>query len=227
MQEFDELTQSEDDQATEEIGEEDVEPQESEMSDDSEASRENHKTITPAVQEEMVKFEESFQGFTKRYKLIDKIGEGMWRFSKPHASAIKLTRGAAGTFSTVYKAEDLLYDVYVNEWDDNAKDSPWVSPASKKYPYSEHPRRPRYVAVKKIYVTSSPMRIQNELELLYDLKYSESVCPLLTAFRYQDQVVAVLPYYRHQDFRVCLRFLIYLQCLTAYRNSFAQWWQRT
>ncbi len=58
------------------------------------------------------------------------------------------------------------------------------------------------MAIKKIYVTSSPMRIQNELELLNDLKGCESVCPLIEAFRHQDQVVAVLPYFRHEDFRV-------------------------
>lgn len=63
-------------------------------------------------------------------------------------------------------------------------------------------KRPRFVAIKKIYVTSSPSRIQNELELLYDLRGCKSVCPLITAFRHQDQVIAVLPYYRHWDFRV-------------------------
>ena len=58
------------------------------------------------------------------------------------------------------------------------------------------------MAIKKIYVTSSPMRIHNELELLHDLRGQKSVCPLITAFRHHDQVVAVLPYFRHQDFRV-------------------------
>ena len=63
-------------------------------------------------------------------------------------------------------------------------------------------RPPRYVAIKKIYVTSSPSRIQNELELLHDLQGYRSICPLITAFRHYDQVIAVLPYFRHQDFRV-------------------------
>jgi cell division control protein 7 len=62
-------------------------------------------------------------------------------------------------------------------------------------------KRPHYVAIKKIYVTSSPIRIFNELELLYDLRDSDSVCPLITAFRHLDQVVAVLPYFQHRDFR--------------------------
>jgi cell division control protein 7 len=66
-------------------------------------------------------------------------------------------------------------------------------------------KKPRFVALKKIYVTSSPLRIQNELELLHDLRGCESVCPLITAFRYQDQVVAVLPYFPHTDFRIQYR----------------------
>lgn len=116
----------------------------------------------------------------------------------------------------MYKAEDLLYDYYRNDWDIEAHDaSKWSSPPVKRattaslqgplsrnsQEYSQR-RGPRYVAIKKIYVTSSPIRIQNELELLHDLNGYKSVCPLITAFRHQDQVVAVLPYFRHQDFRV-------------------------
>lgn len=106
----------------------------------------------------------------------------------------------------MYKAEDLLYDNYSNSWDIEAQDtSVWVSPPVKKTKTSSssaQQKRPRYVAIKKIYVTSSPIRIQNELELLHDLRSCKYICPLITAFRHQDQVVAVLPYYRHQDFRV-------------------------
>jgi cell division control protein 7 len=59
--------------------------------------------------------------------------------------------------------------------------------------------------LKKIYVTSSPHRILNELELLHELRNCPYICPLLTAFRHQDQVVAVLPYFRHLDFRLYYR----------------------
>lgn len=101
-----------------------------------------------------------------------------------------------GTFSTVYKAEDLLYDRYDNDWNVEEKDGSWFSPPGK------HTRsKGRFVAIKKIYVTSSPMRIFNELELLHDLRGSPNVCPLITAFRHQDQVIAVLPYFQHRDFR--------------------------
>ena len=112
----------------------------------------------------------------------------------------------SGTFSTVYKAEDLLYDQHQNDWDPNyATTKPWVSPPLKKDLTSQQRRKSRFVAIKKIYVTSSPSRILNELELLHDLRHSTSICPLITAFRHQDQVVAVLPYYKHQDFREYFR----------------------
>ena len=112
----------------------------------------------------------------------------------------------AGTFSTVYKAEDLHYNYYQNDWDVERKNDKWRShPGERSKDESQSPGRlggPRYVAIKKIYVTSSPIRIQNELELLHDLRGSESICPLITAFRHHDQVVAVLPHFHHQDFRV-------------------------
>ena len=104
-----------------------------------------------------------------------------------------------GTFSTVYKAEDLGYHKYKNEWDIDEKESnKWSSPSRRR---KNNSNRPRYVAIKKIYVTSSPLRILNELDLLHDLKESDAVCPLITAFRHQDQVVAILPYFQHHDFR--------------------------
>lgn len=103
----------------------------------------------------------------------------------------------------MYKAEDLLYDSYRNEWDvfenvsrDNDKRAP-----ERRRVIGDKRAKPRYVALKKIYVTSSPLRIQNELELLHDLHGCKSVCPLITAFRHQDQVVAVLPFFPHTDFR--------------------------
>ena len=118
-----------------------------------------------------------------------------------------------GTFSSVYKAEDLLYDNYINDWDLDAEGSSSNSergPQHKKRrlsePHSEQLRsrrsKPKYVAIKKIYVTSSPQRVYNELALLNTLKGSRSVVPLITAMRHLDQVIAILPYFRHVDFRV-------------------------
>lgn len=102
----------------------------------------------------------------------------------------------------MYKAEDLMYNRYVNDWD---FDTFSLRPTFRRRKQGlRQTRRPKYVAIKKIYVTSSPARIQNELELLHDLSGSPDVVPLITAFRHQDQVVAILPYFKHVDFRVCL-----------------------
>ncbi|KAI1634257.1 kinase-like protein [Biscogniauxia mediterranea] len=154
---------------------------------DSDSSDEN-EPIDLTVQHDMEKLQTTFPGFKDNYRLIKRIGEG--------------------TFSTVYKAEDMQYHNYDNKWDIDAKDHQWTPPPlrsashAKSESMSRHVRRkPKFVAIKKIYVTSSPARILNELELLHDLKDSLSVCPLITAFRHADQVLAILPYFRHQDFR--------------------------
>lgn len=50
---------------------------ESDASDNSVASKKKkRRKIDPAVAEDMAKFEESFKGISKRYRLIDRIGEG-------------------------------------------------------------------------------------------------------------------------------------------------------
>ncbi|CAI7600707.1 unnamed protein product [Penicillium pancosmium] len=164
-----------------------------EGSDYGDEEEDEEEEVDESVREDMTKLEDTFPGISERFRLINRIGEG--------------------TFSTVYKAEDVLYDHYQNEWDvfaraqqQEARPSP---PAKKRRmdgpSAGGRPKVPRYVALKKIYVTSSPIRIQNELELLHDLRGCKSVCPLITAFRYQDQVVAVLPYFPHSDFRIQYR----------------------
>ncbi|KAI4109229.1 MAG: hypothetical protein L6R37_000660 [Teloschistes peruensis] len=176
------------------VEDDDVVYENSEESDDSE---EDDAQISETVRDDMAKLERTFQAKGLKFRMINRIGEG--------------------TFSTVYKAEDMHYDFYQNDWDIEAADgSKWSSPPVKKR-RNEHPqdsegrqrtRQPRFVAIKKIYVTSSPTRIQNELELLHDLQGYRSICPLITAFRHLDQVVAVLPYFRHQDFRMFYRQML-------------------
>lgn len=82
------------------------------------------------------------------------------------------------------------------------------------------PRKPKFVAIKKIYVTSSPHRILNELELLHDLRSCPAVCPLITAFRATDQVIAILPYFRHADFREYYRHMSPLDTSIYLRSLF-------
>lgn len=119
----------------------------------------------------------------------------------------------------MYKAEDLLYEHYDNGWDIEEKENKWSSPVKKRRTGTLE-RRPKYVAIKKIYVTSSPSRIFNELELLNDLRGCDSVCPLITAFRHTDQVVAVLPYFRHTDFREFFREMTVPDMQIYFRSLF-------
>lgn len=146
--------------------------------------------IDDAVLDDMDKFEQSFKNISQRYHLLNRIGEG--------------------TFSTVYKAEDLLYDHYDNSWDPDANKENLASASLGAKQATTRPAKAKYVAIKKIYVTSSPLRILNELELLHDLRDSPNVCPLITAFRHQDQVIAILPFFQHKDFRDYYReFTVY------------------
>ncbi|GAT28338.1 cell cycle protein kinase [Aspergillus luchuensis] len=175
-----------------------------------EGDAQDKEDVDESVKEDMRKLEDTFPGISDRFRLLNRIGEG--------------------TFSTVYKAEDLLYDHYENDWDtfqDNHTDS-WTDQPSKRrrvegdngrsIPVKR--RKPRFVALKKIYVTSSPHRIQNELELLHDLRGCRSVCPLITAFRYQDQVVAVLPFFPHTDFRIQYRTFLVADMRHYFRSLF-------
>lgn len=136
-----------------------------------------------AIRQEMDEFINSFDGLADNFRLIDKIGEG--------------------TFSTVYKAEDLKYSEYENEWEypenmpihdeaDSDSDIDMVDGQLK--------RKRRVVAIKRISVTSSPQRIANELKILNKLFGCVNIAPLITAMRCRDQVVAILPYFDHSDF---------------------------
>ncbi|KAH8661546.1 kinase-like domain-containing protein [Tricladium varicosporioides] len=188
---------------------EDADTQEDGYSD---YSDESDEVVDPTVREDMDKFMETFKGIKERFRLINRIGEG--------------------TFSTVYKAEDLQYDYYKNDWDlEEKENAKWSTPPLKKRKtstnaledldeYGQQRRRPKYVAIKKIYVTSSPSRIFNELDLLKDIRQCDAVCPLITAFRHTDQVVAVLPYFRHTDFRDYFRNMTVPDMQIYFRSLF-------
>lgn len=114
-----------------------------------------------------------------------------------------------GTFSTVYKAEQLDQGDAEDTENVPVDNDEFAVPASKRRKLAlsssttvVRRSKKQYVALKKIYVTSSPHRILNELELLHELRADPNICPLLSAFRHQDQVIAVLPYFRHLDFRL-------------------------
>lgn len=109
-------------------------------------------------------------------------------------------RLGTGTFSSVYKAVDLGYHT---KWDN----SPWHGhhpPTSSAY-YQTAPKpsgSKSFVAIKRIYVTSNPERIRNEISIMEDCRGCRHVSQLITAFRQHDQVVAIMPYHRNEDFRV-------------------------
>lgn len=154
-------------------GDETSEPAEVNTEEDDE---EEEDKVPLEVLEEMNKLEECFPILSSNYRLIDKIGEG--------------------TFSTVYKAESLNGTIKLGS-------DIWKSPPLKRNRNKIKPikRKNPIVALKQIYVTSSPNRIFNELNLLYILTGNSHVAPLLDVLRYQDQVLAILPYYQHADFR--------------------------
>ena len=107
----------------------------------------------------------------------------------------------SGTFSSVYKAIDKnhhLYDNYV--WTGKLPGPP--PEVHLRGGMSGKRTKPMYVALKRIYVTSSPARILNELEIMEDLRDCQHIAYLISAFRTEDQIVAVMPYSRHADFRV-------------------------
>lgn len=149
---------------------------------------EDEDEVSLEVLEDMHKLEQHFPILATDYRLIDKIGEG--------------------TFSTVYKAEAINGRIRLNS-------DVWKSPPLKKHKTAMgdaaltkiKKRKNAIVALKQIYVTSSPNRIFNELNLLYMLTGNSRVAPLLDVLRHQDQIVAILPYYHHYDFRDFFRDL--------------------
>jgi len=121
-----------------------------------------------------------------------------------------LDRLGTGTFSSVYKAIDLHY----HDWDND----PWhgFHPESSSAHYQSTRRQENkvFVAIKRIYVTSSPERIRNEIAILKDCRGCRHVCQLITAFRHRDQVVVVMPYQKNIDFRVRRSANVYAPQLT-------------
>lgn len=66
-----------------------------------------------------------------------------------------------------------------------------------------------YVAIKRIYTTSGPERIRNELAIMQSCRGCRHTSQIITAYRHLDQVALVLPYQRHMDFRVSICALLF------------------
>ncbi|KAK0190409.1 kinase-like protein [Armillaria mellea] len=130
------------------------------------------------ILEEIRDLEDAVPELEESYRLVDRLG--------------------TGTFSSVYKAVDLFYD----KWDNR----PWQCPhpsgsSAHSQSVAREPGSKVFVAIKRIYVTSSPERIKNEISVLEDCRGCRHVSQLITAFREKDQVVAIMPYQRNEDFR--------------------------
>ncbi|KAJ2599394.1 Cell division control protein 7 [Coemansia sp. RSA 1721] len=168
---------------------------EHEDEDDGEDDEEILDGDVESTKEEIEELESLIPGLADQYKLLGKIGEG--------------------TFSTVYKAIDLQHDRYDNnswtmifssnkynaENEQASEGECALQIRSRRKAAQSQQRRARIVAIKKIYVTSSPVRIANEISILNDLRGSKYIAPLVTAMRKEDQVVVVLPYFANDDFR--------------------------
>ncbi|OMJ17201.1 Cell cycle serine/threonine-protein kinase hsk1 [Smittium culicis] len=119
------------------------------------------------------------------------------KFPKVKESYLLLAKIGEGTFSTVYKAIDLNHSNYDNSsWLSLIQ---WNASTSSGSPLNDN--QLKLVAVKKIYVTSSPKRIANEISILKDLSHCDKIAPLITAMRNEDQIVIVMPYIKSEDFR--------------------------
>ncbi|KAF8842665.1 kinase-like protein [Paxillus ammoniavirescens] len=113
------------------------------------------------------------------YKIVDRLG--------------------TGTFSSVYKAVDLWYHT---KWDNRPWHGHHTPSSSAYYQSAPYPKGSKvFVAIKRIYVTSNPERIRNEISIMEDCRGTRHICQLITAFRHRDQVVAIMPYNRNEDFR--------------------------
>ncbi|KII94691.1 hypothetical protein PLICRDRAFT_33505 [Plicaturopsis crispa FD-325 SS-3] len=131
------------------------------------------------IEEEIAELEDAVPQLDSDYKIIDRLG--------------------TGTFSSVYKAIDIGYH---DKWDN----TPWhgFHPPSSSAHYQSVSRPPGskvFVAIKRIYVTSNPERIRNEVAIMEDCRGCRHVAQLITAFRHEDQVVAIMPYNKNEDFR--------------------------
>lgn len=76
----------------------------------------------------------------------------------------------------------------------------------------------KYVALKRINVTSSPERILDEIQFIKSLHGCNEVVPIITATRYEDQIIVVMPYFHHRDFREYLPNLT-IQDIMYYMHS--------
>ncbi|KAG0166321.1 hypothetical protein DFQ30_007337 [Apophysomyces sp. BC1015] len=137
------------------------------------AEQKGNELAKKAIMEEIEHVMKSVKHLSTYYKIVDIIGEG--------------------TFSKVYKAIDIRHDYYNNEaWThqllpvkQSEKERKKESEETSSTVQQIHNK---YVALKRVYLTSSPKRISDEIAMLQDL-------------REHDQVFVVMPYFQNDDFK--------------------------
>ena len=176
----DELTEEEDaededdeDDEDEDEEEEDDEDSEETLTDASSSPQRTKnatsKTRPACLSPDVQKFISQMPEVSQHFRIVSKIGEGI--SMGPLVLVVSPDLTSVGTFSSVYKAVDLNYHIYDNSWDANwLQTQKYASPPIQKRRENETKRPLKYVALKRIYVTSSPSRILNELHLLHHLK---------------------------------------------------------
>ncbi|KAG2156352.1 kinase-like protein [Suillus clintonianus] len=131
------------------------------------------------IQLEIANLNNAVPSLSEDYTIVDRLG--------------------TGTFSSVYKAIDLAYH---HKWDNTAWHGYHPPISSAHYQSAPYPPGTKaFVAIKRIYVTSNPERIRNEISIMEDCRGCRHTSQLITAFRHHDQVVAIMPYTRNEDFR--------------------------
>jgi hypothetical protein len=150
-------------------------------------SQEEQEEIKDEIEELLEKMPE----LANDYALVDRLG--------------------TGTFSSVYKAIDLNRSV----WDNQLWQVSHPRGTSAPYFYRHRrdakqvcasditPKKPAYVAIKRILVTSSPRRIINEILIMESCRGCRHVAQIITVHRVEDQIVIIMPYQRSADLKVC------------------------
>jgi len=139
---------------------------------------------------------------------IEELLEKMPELAKDYALTDRL---GTGTFSSVYKAIDLN----CSDWDNQLWQVSHPRSTSASYTYRHHQdteqvdtsdisaKKPAYVAIKRIIVTSSPRRIINEVLIMESCRGCRHVAQIITVHRVEDQIVIIMPYQRSAEIKVC------------------------
>ncbi|CEJ05042.1 hypothetical protein RMCBS344292_18990 [Rhizopus microsporus] len=170
--------------ATKEKSQKKEDEQEIESKDDTKTKEEieiDKKAKLELEKEEMKNLMDALPYLREYYELEEKIGRG--------------------TFSTVYKALDIRREMYKNDdWLPTMLIKPYTGQDKAEHMNSIKTLN-EFVALKRIYSTSSPQRIVNEIRTLQELKGAECVSPIVTAFRDGEETFIVMPYIQHDEFK--------------------------